>query len=140
MRVMVLIKGDQESEAGALPDEKFVAEMTQYNEELVKAGVMLAAEGLYPSSKGVRVKFSREKTTVIDGPFTEAKELVAGFWLWQVKSIDEAIEWVKRIPSPAGVEEGEIEIRPVFEMEDFGDEVRQRETRLREQIEANATR
>ena len=140
MRVMVLMKGDQESETGVLPDEKFVAEMMQYNEELVKAGVMLAAEGLYPSSKGVRVKFSGEKTTVIDGPFTEAKELIAGFWLWQVKSLDEAIEWVKRCPSPAGAQEGEIEIRPVFEMEDFGNEVKEQETRQRAQIEAQTKR
>ncbi len=140
MRVMVLIKGDKESEAGVLPDEKFVAEMMQYNEELVKAGVMLAAEGLYPSSKGVRVKFSGEKTTVIDGPFTEAKELIAGFWLWQVKSMDEAIEWVKRIPSPAGAQEGEIEIRPVFETSDFVVEVKEHEAGLRAQSEANAKR
>lgn len=128
MRVLVLIKGDKDSEAGVLPDEKFVAEMMQYNEELVKAGVMLAAEGLYPSSKGARVKFSGEKATVIDGPFTEAKELIAGFWLWQVKSLDEAIEWVKRCPSPDGAQEGEIEIRPVFEMDDFGEEVKQQQT------------
>ena len=140
MRVMVFIKGDQKSEAGVLPDEKFVAEMMQYNEELVKAGVMLAAEGLHPSSKGARVKFSGTKTTVVDGPFTEAKELIAGFWLWQVKSMDEAIEWVKRCPSPAGAEEGEIEIRPVFEMDEFGAEVREQEARLRAQIETNTKR
>jgi len=140
MRVMVFIKGDEESEAGVLPDEKFVAEMMQYNEELVKAGVMLAAEGLYPSSKGVRVKFSGEKATVIDGPFTEAKELIAGFWLWQVKSMDEAIEWVKRCPSPAGAQEGEIEIRPVFESSDFVAEVKEHEADLRAQSEANAKR
>jgi hypothetical protein len=138
MRVMVFIKGDEESEAGVLPDEKFVAEMMQYNEELVKAGVMLAAEGLYPSSKGARVKFSGEKATVIDGPFTEAKELIAGFWLWQVKSMDEAIEWVKRCPSPAGAQEGEIEIRPVFETSDFVAEVKEHEAGLRTQAEANA--
>ncbi len=119
MRVMVLIKGNKESEAGVLPDEKFLAEMLKYNEQLVKAGVMLAAEGLYPSSKGKRVKFSGGKTTVVDGPFTEAKELIAGYWLWQVKSMEEAIEWVKRLPKPAGVEEGEIEIRQVFEGDDF---------------------
>ena len=139
MRVMVLIKGDQESEAGVIPDEKFMNEMMQYNEELVKSGVMLAAEGLYPSSKGVRVKFSGEKTTVIDGPFTEAKELIAGFWLWQVKSMEEAIEWVKRCPGPEGVVEGEIEIRQVFDMEDFGPvltpELREQDERLRAQIE-----
>lgn len=120
MRAMVLMKADETSEAGVLPDEKFLTEMGKYNEELVKAGVMLAAEGLHPSVKGARVKFSGTKTTVIDGPFTEAKELIAGFWLWQVKSMDEAIEWVKRCPCPAGVEEGEIEIRQVFEMDEFG--------------------
>jgi hypothetical protein len=134
---MVLMKGDQESEAGALPDEKFVTEMMQYNEELVKSGVMLAGEGLYPSSKGVRVKFSGGKPTVIDGPFTESKELIAGFWLWQVKSMDEAVEWIKRLPKPAGVEEGEIEIWPVHEMQDFTAEVREQETRQRAQSEAN---
>ncbi len=121
MRVMVLIKGDPASEAGVLPDEKFAADMTQFNDDLVKAGVMLVSEGLYPSSKGVRVKFSGGKTTVIDGPFTETKELIAGYWLWQVKTLDEAVEWVKRLPAPAGMElgEAEIEIRPVFEQEDF---------------------
>jgi len=133
MRVMVLMKGDQELEAGALPDEKFLTEMMQYNEELVKSGVMLAGEGLYPSSKGVRVKFSGGKPTVIDGPFTESKELIAGFWLWQVKSLDEAVEWVKRLPKPAGVDEGEIEIRPVHEMPDFTAEVSEQEARLRAQ-------
>jgi len=137
MRVMVLMKGDQESEAGVLPDEKFVNEMMQYNEALVKAGVMLAGEGLYPSSKGVRVKFSGGKPTVIDGPFTESKELIAGFWLWQVKSMDEAVEWIKRLPKPAGVEEGEIEIRPVHEMQDFTAEVSEQEARQRAQSEAN---
>ena len=126
MRVMVLIKGDQESEAGVLPDEKFVTEMMQYNEELAKSGVLLAAEGLYPSSKGVRVKFSGRQATVIDGPFTEAKELIVGFWLWQVKSMEEAVEWVKRCPSPAGAQTGEIEIRPVFETPDFIAEVKEK--------------
>ena len=115
MRVMVIIKANEESEVGVLPDEKFFAEMGKYNEELVKAGVMLAAEGLHPSSKGVRVKFSGRKATVIDGPFTEAKELIAGFWLWQVNSMEEAVEWVKRCPSPEGATEGEIEIREVFQ-------------------------
>jgi hypothetical protein len=119
MRVMVLWKEDQNSEAGVLPDQKFVDEMRQFSEDLVKAGVMLAAEGLYPSSKGVRVKFAGGKPSIIDGPFTETKELVAGFQLWQVKSMAEAVEWVKRLPKPAGVEEGEIEIRQVFEMDDF---------------------
>ncbi len=134
MRVMVIMKGDPDSEAGVLPDQKFVNEMMQYNEALVKAGVMLAGEGLYPSSKGVRVKFSGGKPTVIDGPFTESKELIAGFWLWQVKSMDEAVEWVKRLPKPAGVEEGEIEIRPVHEMQDFTAEVSEQEARLRAQL------
>ena len=141
MRVMVLVKADKQSEAGALPDEKTLTEMGQFNEELVKAGLMLAGEGLQPSSKGARVRFSGSKRTVIDGPFTEAKELIAGFWLWQVKSMEEAVEWVKRIPNPDGVEEAEIEIRQVFEAEDFGaeftPELREQEERLRAQIEAN---
>jgi hypothetical protein len=115
MRVMVIIKADEKSEAGVLPDEKFFDEMMKFNQELVKAGVMLAGEGLQPSSKGVRVKFSGRKATVIDGPFTESKELIAGFWLWQVKSLEEAVEWVKRIPNQEGETEGQIEIRPVFE-------------------------
>jgi hypothetical protein len=133
MRVMVLVKADKNSEAGVLPDEKLLTEMTEFNEELAKAGVMLAGEGLQPSSKGARVRFAGGKKTVIDGPFTEAKELVAGFWLWQVKSLDEAIEWLKRAP----FEGTEVEIRPVFEAADFGDaltpELREREERLREQ-------
>ncbi len=122
MRVMVMIKSDETAETGALPDPKFMAEMTRYNEELAKAGVLLAAEGLHPSSKGKRVKFSGGKTTVIDGPFTEAKELIAGFWLWQVRSMDEAVEWVKRLPKPDPLPaqgEGIIEIRQVFEMKDL---------------------
>jgi len=141
MRVMVIIKADKDTEAGVMPSEQLLAEMGKYNEELVKAGIMLAGEGLHPSSKGARVKFSGGKTTVIDGPFTEAKELIAGFWLWQVKSMEEAAEWVKRIPNPDGVEEAEIEIRQVFEAEDFGaeftPELREQEERLRAQIEAN---
>ena len=141
MRVMVIIKADKDSEAGILPSEQLLAEMGKYNEDLVKAGMMLAGEGLHPSSKGARVKFSDGKTTVIDGPFNEAKELIAGFWLWQVKSMEEAVEWVKRIPNPDGVEEAEIEIRQVFEAEDFGaeftPELREQEERLRAQIEAN---
>jgi len=140
MRVMVLIKANGESEAGVLPDETLLTEMGNYNEELVKAGVMLAGEGLHPSSKGARVRFSGGKRTVIDGPFTEAKELIAGFWLWQVKSMDEAIEWVKRCPNPTGVE-AEIEIRQVFEAEDFGaeftPELREQEERLRAQAAKN---
>jgi hypothetical protein len=140
MRFMILIKANKDSEAGVLPDEKFLAEMGKYNEELVKAGVMLAGEGLHPSSKGVRVRFSGGKPTVIDGPFAETKELIAGFWLWQVKSKEEAIEWVKRCPKPEGAEEGEIEIRQVFEASDFGaeftPELREQEERLRAQVAA----
>ena len=136
MRVMVLIKGDDDSEAGGLPDEEMLTQMTNYNEELVKAGVMLAGEGLHPSSKGARVRFSGDQRTVIDGPFTEAKELIAGYWLWQVRSMEEAIEWAKRVPNPTGVE-SEIEIRPVFEAEDFGDaftpELREQEQRIRDE-------
>jgi hypothetical protein len=134
MRVMVIVKADKASEAGVLPDKKILTEMGKYNEELVKAGVMLAAEGLHPSSKGVRVRFAGGKKTVIDGPFAETKELIGGFWLWQVRSMDEAIEWIKRSPfSTQG--EAEIEIRPVFEAEDFGPELtpelREQEERLR---------
>src|SRR5947207_11736410 len=119
MRVMVIVKADKNSEAGVLPSKELLSEMGKYNEELVKAGVMLAGEGLHASSKGARVKFSGGKRTVIDGPFAETKELIAGFWLWQVKSKEEAIEWVKRCPNPTGGE-AEIEIRQVFEVEDFG--------------------
>ena len=135
MRVMVLVKADKESEAGALPDEKILTEMGQFNEELVKAGVMLAGEGLQPSSKGARVRFDGKKRTVIDGPFTEAKELIAGFWLWQVESMDQAIDWLKRAP----FDQTEVEIRQVFETEDFGPamtpELREQEERLRAQVE-----
>jgi hypothetical protein len=136
---MLLVKANKDTEAGVPPTEELLTEMGKFNEELVKAGVMLAGEGLHPSSKGARVKFSGEKRTVIDGPFAESKELIAGFWLIQVKSLDEAIEWVKRVPNPTG-EEGEIEIRQVFEAEDFGDaltpELREQEERLREQVAA----
>jgi hypothetical protein len=136
---MVMVKANKDTEAGVLPDQKLLADMGKYNEELVKAGVMLAGEGLQASSKGARVRFSGNKRTVIDGPFTETKELVAGFWLWQVKSLEEAIEWVKRCPNPTG-EESEIEIRQVFEAEDFGPaltpELRAQEARLREQTAA----
>ena len=141
MRVMVLIKADKDTEAGVLPSERLLTEMGKFNEELVKAGVLLAGEGLHPSSKGKRVIFSKGKPTVIDGPFTETKELIAGFWLWQVKSMDEAVEWVKRIPNPDNASEGVIEIRPVFEAEDFGakltPELREQEARLRARVEAN---
>jgi hypothetical protein len=137
MRFMVLVKANQDTEAGVLPDEKLLTEMGKYNEELAKAGVLLAGEGLHPSSKGARVKFSGAKRTVIDGPFPETKELIAGFWLWQVKSKEEAIEWVKRCPNPTGAE-AEIEIRQVFEAEDFGPaltpELREAEERLRVQL------
>ena len=136
MRFMVMVKADKNTEAGALPDEKLLTAMGKYNEELVKAGVMQAGEGLQPSSKGARVKFSGDKRTVINGPFTEAKDLVAGFWIFRVKSKDEAIEWVKRCPNPTGAE-GEIEIRQIFEAEDFGPaltpELRKAEERLRAQ-------
>ena len=121
MRFMVCVKATKTSESGAMPDEKLLTEMGKFNEELMKAGIMLAGEGLHPSSKGKRVRFSGNKRTVIDGPFTETKELVAGFWLWKCKSMEEAIEWVKRCPSPMPGEESEIEIRQVFEAEDFGD-------------------
>ena len=135
MRFMVIVKANQYSEAGVLPSKEILNEMGKYNEELVKAGVMLAAEGLQPSSKGKRVKFSGPKPTVIDGPFAETKELIAGFWLWQAKSMDEAIEWLKRSPFGGGVE---IEIRPLHEIEDFGDactpEIKERDQRLRAQL------
>ena len=139
MRFMILVKADKNSEAGVLPDEKLLTEMGKFNEELVKAGVMLAGEGLRPSSKGARVKFSGSKRTVIDGPFAETKELIAGFWLWRVKSKEEAIEWVKRCPNPFPGTESEIEIRQLFEAEDFGaeftPELREQEERLRAQSE-----
>jgi hypothetical protein len=138
MRFMIVVKANADSEAGVLPSEELLTEMGRYNEELVKAGVMLAGEGLHPSSKGVRVRFSGGKRTVIDGPFAETKELIAGFWLIQVKSRDEAIEWVKRAPFDGGAE---VEIRQVFEAEDFGaeltPELREQEERLRAQAAAN---
>ncbi|HWM91430.1 MAG TPA: YciI family protein [Thermoanaerobaculia bacterium] len=134
MRVMVLVKADKDSEAGVMPSEEMLTQMGKFNEELVKAGVMLAGEGIHPSSKGKRVRFSGDKPTVIDGPFAETKELVAGFWMWQVKSMDEAVEWLKRSP----FQDTEVEIRPVFEAEDFGaeftPELREQEERLRAQI------
>jgi len=138
MRFMILVKAEKNSEAGVLPDKKLLTEMGKFNEELVKAGVMLAGEGLQPSSKGARVKFSGSKRTVIDGPFAETKELIAGYWLWQVKSKEEAVEWVKRCPNPFPGTESEIEIRQLFEAEDFGaeftPELREQEERMRAQI------
>ena len=144
MRFMVIVKADKNSEAGVLPDQKLLADMGKYNEELAKAGVMLAGEGLQPSSKGARVRFSGSKRTVIDGPFSETKELIAGFWLIQVKSKEEAIEWVKRCPNPMPGTESEIEIRQVFEADDFGSEftpeLREQEKRIGKKIKANAKR
>jgi hypothetical protein len=138
MRFMVIVKANKDSEAGVLPDKKLLAEMGKYNEELVKAGVMLAAEGLQASSKGARVRFSGSKCTVIDGPFAETKELIAGFWLWQVKSKEEAVEWLKRAPNPFPGGESEVEIRQVFEADDFGaeftPELREQEERMRAQV------
>jgi hypothetical protein len=139
MRVMVIIKATKNSEAGVMPSEKLLAEMGRFNEELVKAGVMLAGEGLHPSSRGKRVRFSGGKKSVVDGPFPETKELIAGYWLWQVKSMEEAVEWVRRCPDPMPGEESELEIRPVFEAEDFGSELtpelRAQEERLRAEVE-----
>jgi hypothetical protein len=139
MRFMILIKADKDSEAGVMPNEKLLTEMGNFNEELVKAGVMLAGEGLHPSSKGARVRFSGDKRTVIDGPFAETKELLAGFWIWEVKSKEEAIEWVKRCPNPMEGE-SEVEIRQIFETEDFGaeltPELREQEDRLRAEMAA----
>ena len=142
MRFMVIVKATKESEAGAPPDMSLIDEMTKYNEELVKAGVMLAGEGLHPSSKGVRIRFSGKKRTVIDGPFAETKELIAGFWIFQVRSKEEAIEWVKRAPNPFPGQESEIEIRQVFENEELGmtPEQIEREKRLYDQIAKNTKR
>ena len=138
MRVMVIVKADQQTEAGVMPTEQLLTEMTNFNEQLVKAGIMLAGDGLKPSSAGARIVFSGKKRTVVDGPFAETKELIAGFWIWQVKSFQEAIEWAKRCPNPTG-EESVLELRPVFEAEDFGDEftpeLREQEERLRKQME-----
>ena len=139
MKVMVIVKASKDSEAGVLPSEKLLTEMGNYNEELVKAGIMLAGEGLQPSSKGKRIKFSGRQRSVLDGPFTETKELIAGYWVWQVRSMDEAVEWARRCPDPMPGEEAELEIRPLFEAEDFGKEftpeLRAQEERLREEIE-----
>ena len=143
MRFMVLLKANKDTEAGVLPSEQLLADMTRYNEELVKAGVMLAGEGLQPSSKGARVKFSGSKRTVVDGPFAETKELIAGFWILQTRSKEEAVEWVKRCPNPTG-EDAEIEIRQIFEAADFGEafttELQEREARVGEQMADNAKR
>jgi hypothetical protein len=138
MRVMVLVKATEESEAGVMPSEELLTAMGRYNEELVQAGVMLAGEGLHPSAKGARIRFSGDRRTVVDGPFTEAKELIAGYWLWEVASMEEAIAWARRCPNPGGGE-SELEIRPVFEADDFGakftPELREQEERLRAQID-----
>ena len=140
MRVMVFIKANKDSEAGKMPSEALLTSMMKFNEELVKSGIMLAGEGLHPSVRAKRVRFAGGKKTVVDGPFAETKELVAGFWIWQVKSIEEAVEWVKRMPNPDG-EDGDVEIRPIFEAEDFGKEftpeLRAQEERLRAQTAKN---
>ena len=141
MRVMVLIKATEQSESGEMPSQELLEQMTAFNEELVRSGVMLAGEGLHPSSEGVRVEFSGSERKVIDGPFAETKELLAGYWVWQVRSMEEAVEWVRRIPNPTG-EHGVVEIRPVFEADDFGEEftpeLREREARMREAAARNA--
>lgn len=138
MRVMVIVKANKDTEAGIMPSEQLLKEMGNYNEQLVKAGIMLAGEGLKPTSKGARIEFSGDKRTVIDGPFAETKELIAGYWLWQVKSLQEAIDWAKRCPNPTG-EKSVLEIRPLFETEDFGEEftpeLRAQEERIRAQAE-----
>jgi hypothetical protein len=140
MRVMVIVKASEDSEAGVMPSEELLTQMGNYNEELVKAGIMLAGEGLHPSSRGKRVHFSGENRSVIDGPFTEIKELIAGYWIWQVRSMEEAVEWVKRCPNPMPGTESEIEIRQVFESEDFGEaltpELQAQEERLRAEVES----
>jgi hypothetical protein len=141
---MVIVKATKNTEAGVMPSEKLLTEMGKYNEELVKAGIMLAGEGLHPSSMGKRIRFSGGKRTVVDGPFAEAKELIAGYWLWQVKSIEEAVEWARRCPDPMPGEDAELEIRPVFEADDFGKEftpeLRAQEERLRAEIEKQAAK
>jgi hypothetical protein len=138
MRVMVMVKANEDTEAGAPPDTEMLNAMGKYNEELVKAGIMLDGEGLHPSSRGARIQFSGDQRTVVDGPFAESKELIAGYWVWQVRDMDEAIEWAKRCPNPTGAE-SVLEIRPVFELDDFGDnvtpEVRERDERLRSELE-----
>ena len=144
MKVMVIVKATKNSEAGVMPGEALLTAMGKYNEELVKAGIMLAGEGLHPSSKGKRIQFSGGKRNVIDGPFKQTNELIAGFWIWKVKSMDEAMQWAKRCPDPMPGEDAELEIRPVFEAEDFGEEftpeLRAQEERLREEIERQQNR
>lgn len=139
MKVMVIVKATKNSEAGSMPTEELLAEMGKYNEELVKAGIMLAGDGLHPSSKGKRILFSGSQRSVVDGPFAETKELIAGYWIWQVRSMDEAVEWARRCPDPMPHEDGELEIRPIFEAEDFGaaftPELRAREEKLRVELE-----
>ena len=139
MRVMVIVKASKNSEAGVMPSEKLLADMGKYNEELVKAGIMLAGDGLHPSVKGKRIQFSGSQRTVVDGPFAETKELIAGYWIWQVRSMEEAVEWARRCPDPMPGEEAELELRPLFEAEDFGQEytpeLRERDEQLRRQIE-----
>jgi hypothetical protein len=139
MKVMVIVKATKNSEAGAMPSEQLLTEMGKYNEELVKAGIMLAGDGLQPSSKGKRIRFGGGKRTIVDGPFTETKELIAGYWIWQVRSMDEAVEWARRCPDPMPGEDAELEIRPIFDAEDFGEEftpeLRAQEERLRHEME-----
>lgn len=139
MKVMVIVKATQSSESGAMPSEQLLTEMGQYNEELVKAGIMLAGDGLHPSGKGKRIKFSGSQRSVVDGPFAETKELIAGYWIWQVRSMEEAVEWARRCPDPMPGEDAELEIRPIFEAEDFGaaltPELRAQEDRLRAEVE-----
>lgn len=138
MRVMVIVKATKNSEAGVMPSEKLLTDMGNYNEQLVKAGIMLAGDGLHPSAKGKRIKFSGSQRTIVDGPFAETKELIAGYWLWQVRSMEEAVEWARRCPDPMPGEEAELEIRPVFEADDFGEEytpeLRAREEQLRAEV------
>ena len=139
MRFMVIVKASSQSEAGVLPSEEMLSAMAAYNEELVRAGIMLSGDGLQPTSKGARVRFDGAERTVIDGPFTESKELIAGFWIWQVRSMEEAVEWARRCPSPMPGEESELELRPIFEAEDFGEamtpELKAQEDRLRDELE-----
>jgi hypothetical protein len=144
MKVMVIVKATKNSEAGAMPSEQLLAEMGKYNEELVKAGIMLAGDGLQPSRNGKRIRFSAGKRTVLDGPFTETKELIAGYWIWQVRSMEEAVEWARRCPDPMPGEDAELEIRPIFEAEDFGEqftpELRAQEERIRKEMERQQQR